>query len=455
MDRFPTELLAQVCSLSDVRSLKKIRLVNATFAQIAAQYLFEGLYFTLIPKYLDKVSEVAFHPTLRFHVRTLYFDYNVLDENYSEYEVWKAKIDSGQPGTSTGEEIRAKAYALGRDLNHFHANFCRLLASQKALFDSRMDFAILSAALAMLPNLRAIESIVIPTPYHSIIGSEDSSDTVLSDLQMHTLLNPLVDPPLSTKTGRARPLASLLSGLGLTRKQILTMEIEDIAWSFWEQDGLSGFQHGAQQLIHAAFRHLEKLFVSFLVDAYDLEVRLQGLMPLSIANFIGAAQRLQSLELIFDCHKDEDRAHFDGTNRLAMFCPRAGQLFATLTLPNLAIFRLQACILTEGILIGFIRRHATTLKHIHINMVVLDNQSAESTSWEKTLKQIAPILVLDSVRLRHLWCDDIENVILAGDLDPQQYSSRLARYCQGLAEFLFNGGQTDCPKILDFARPAA
>ncbi len=94
MDRLPPELLAQVCSLSDIRSLKKIRLVNTICARIAAQYLFEGLCFSLIPRYLDKVTEVAFHPTLRFYVRTLYFDLDILDEKYADYKTWEAEIDT-------------------------------------------------------------------------------------------------------------------------------------------------------------------------------------------------------------------------------------------------------------------------------------------------------------------------------------------------------------------------
>lgn len=183
--------------------------------------MFEGLCLTLIPRYLEKVTEVAFHPTLRFHVSTLYFDYGILDGEFADYEVWKA------------ETTRAEVYVPSQDLDHSHANFCRLLASQKTLFDGRMDLAILSAALAMLPNLRTIEPIENtypdadgPTPYDSIMGNENSWVPVLSDLQRDTLLpNPFVDALISTQPGPARPLVSLLSGLGLTRKQILTMEI--------------------------------------------------------------------------------------------------------------------------------------------------------------------------------------------------------------------------------------
>lgn len=73
-----------------------------------------------------------------------------------------------------------------------------------------------------------------------------------------------------------------------------------------------------------------------------------------------------------------------------------------------------------------------------MTFVRLDNRSFESTSWEETLKQIAPILFSDWVKLRWLWSDDIEDVILAGDADDEACSSRHAACCQSLADFSWN-----------------
>lgn len=475
MDRLPPELLAQVFSLSSIKSLKKIRLVNTTFAQIAAQYLFEALCTTLIPEYLDKVTEVAFHPTLRFHVRTLYFDGDILNEDYADYEKWEAAIDTRDPdncyvkgaidgatieGTSTEHRELPRWQCSQADLDRSHTNFCRLLSAQKTLFDGRMDLVILSAAFAKLPNLGTIEPInysVIAgtraTPYDSIKGHDTNWIPILSNLQRDTLLpKPFVDLYVSTRLGLARPLASLFAGLGVTRQQVLTMELSEIPWAFWEQDGPSGFQHGAQQFIHAAFRQLEYLDVIFLVDAHDLWTRLQGVLPLSINSFIEAAPSLRQLHLDFHYH-EHDRANVAGTDWLWNLA-RAGQLFATLTLANLARFSVKSCTLTEAILIGFMRRHTATLKDLCITDVTLDDDSIESTSWEKTLKQIAPILSLDGITLSYLQSDDIENVIEAEDPDFEASESRIEAYCQCLEEFLRQRGQTDCPKILDFARPA-
>ena len=250
MERLPPELLAHVCSsVSDIRSLKKLRLVNTKFAQIAAQFLFEGLCLALIPRYLNKVTEVAFHPTLRFHVRTLYSDGDILNEKFADYETWEAAIDTREQLASEGTlPTRAKNPDTARwhcsqlDLDRSHANFRNLLASQKALLGSGMDLEVLSTALARLPNLRTIKPIessylegAEATPYNSIRGDEKNWIPIVSDLQVETLLPDLYFRcSLSSQPGIGQPLASVLSGLGLTRKQIRTMELNDVPWEFWK-----------------------------------------------------------------------------------------------------------------------------------------------------------------------------------------------------------------------------
>ncbi len=71
------------------------------------------------------------------------------------------------------------------------------------------------------------------------------------------------------------------------------------------------------------------------------------------------------------------------------------------------------------------------------------------------VKQIAPILFLNSIELVYLQSEDIENVIIAEDPDNKASDSRVDAYCQGLTNFLSHRGQTDCPNINDFARPGA
>lgn len=428
MERLPPELLAPVCSFSDIRSLKKLRLVNKTFADIGARFLFETLYVTLIPRYLHKVTEVAYHPTLRFHVHTLVFHYDILDQKFAEYETWKAEVD--------------KVKYPQADVELSRTYTCNLLAEQKACFDERMDLAMLSAALAMLPNLRTIEPRYECCCVH---GHRNVQVPILSDVQWKTLLeNPFIGPSRSRQPGLARPLVSLLSGLGLTRRQILTMEIDSIPWSFWKEDGPSGIRNIALQLIQAAFRHLESMSVCIVVDAYDLEVSLQGIMPLSMTNFLGAAHNLRRLQLGFQSRMDGDASAFEGTNWIARTTPRAGRLFATLTLPSLAALGFANCILTEESFIGFIRRHATTLKTLRLVMIVLDNQSAERTSWERVWKQLAPMLNLDMIDLSTVVDDDnFKEVACDGDID-------LHPYYEALENFIYDRGQTKCPKWTEF-----
>ena len=432
MERLPPELLATVCSFSDIKSLKKLRLVNKTFADIAAKFLFETLYVTLIPRYLHKATEVAYHPTLRFHVHTLVFHDDVLDQKFAKYEIWKAEVD---------ETENPNLQYVQADLERCYTYTCNLLAEQKAFFEDRMDLAMLSAALAMLPNLQNIES-----NYETCLffGRKNVRVPMLSDLQRNTLLkNPFIDHTESRQPGLARPLVSLLSGLGLTRRQILKIEMNDIPWSFWKEDRSSGIHNSALQPIHVALRHLKSMNACIVVDAYDLEVSMQGIMPHSITNFLGAADSLRRLELKFQCRQDCDWSTFEGVNWVAREAPRAGPLLAALTLPSLATLSFANCILTEESFIRFIGRHNTTLKSVCLDMIVLDNQSTEPTSWERVWKQLAPLLNLDVIDLNSIADDDnFQDVAGDGDLDPSLYYSALEK-------FIYNRGQTKCPKWSD------
>ena len=433
MERLPPELLATVCSFSDTTSLKNLRLVNKTFADIGAKFLFETLCVTLIPRYLHNVTEVAYHPTLRFHVHTLVFQYDILDQKFADYEIWKADVDTRQyPNWHYVQADRDRCYTYT----------CNLLAEQKVFFDDRMDLAMLSAALAMLSNLQNIES-----KYEScrVYGRRNAWVPILSELRWNTMLEtPFIGPTRSRQPGLARPLVSLLSGLGLTRRQILKMEMTNIPWSFWKEDFPSGIHNSALQLIHVAFRHLESMTACILVDAYDLEVSMQGIMPLSITNFLGAARSLRRLELQFQCRQDCDRSTFEGVNWMARWTPRAGPLFATLTLPTLAILSLANCILTEQSFIGFIKRHATTLKSLCLNTIFLDNQNAEPTSWERVWKQLAPLLNLNVIHLSFIVDgDNFQGIVCDGDPD-------LNPYYKSLEVFIYERGQTKCPKWSDF-----
>lgn len=437
MDHLPPELWAQVCSLSDIKSLKRIRLANSGFTQIAARYLFEGLCVTLIPRYLDKLAEVAFHPSLRFYVRTLYFDYRILHKDSADYNVWEDEFDNTifyRQETGAGGQVQEVVMSQA-ELKRHHANFSQLLASQEACFDDRTDLTMLPAALTMLPNLRAIKSMDE--------AFDHCATTILSGLQSSTL-------PRQSCIGR--PLASLLYGLGLTRRQIVSMEMDPIPWRFWQDEGPSGFLYDVQQLIRLAFRSLESMIVCFFIDIDDLEVRLQSLLPTSIITFVAAAQRLRSLDISFYCyHEEHDGLDLQDTDWVEK-SPNMGQVFAALTLPNLVYFRLSYCTLSEKTLQDFITRHATTLKGLCMSIVVLDNGSDKSTSWEKTLRLVAPISCLDRVALSSLYCDDIINVILAEDPDVVTRNHRHSAYCNALAAFWLKRGRAKCPRIADYAK---
>ena len=64
-----------------------------------------------------------------------------------------------------------------------------------------------------------------------------------------------------------------------------------------------------------------------MVDAYDLEVPLQGVLPLSISTCIKAAPRLRLLDVDFDCYGAYDGERDDGFQAgLGWLFPRVNYL---------------------------------------------------------------------------------------------------------------------------------
>jgi len=97
MDSLPIELLTAVLSFCDIKSLKTTRLTNKMISQISATFLYESLCITLLPVYLENLSKVAHHPTLRFLVKMIYFDGGLVCPEYRVYEEWRENIDVREP----------------------------------------------------------------------------------------------------------------------------------------------------------------------------------------------------------------------------------------------------------------------------------------------------------------------------------------------------------------------
>ena len=62
---------------------------------MATRSLFEALCVTLLPENLDKLSNVARH--FGSHVRKLYYDCDVLNDQYKTYSQWEKAADLRRP----------------------------------------------------------------------------------------------------------------------------------------------------------------------------------------------------------------------------------------------------------------------------------------------------------------------------------------------------------------------
>ncbi|KAI4867647.1 hypothetical protein F4820DRAFT_445881 [Hypoxylon rubiginosum] len=137
MDKIPQEIMFQILERVCVFGLKKVRLASRIFYPVATDLLFRRTYASIHRQDLDVLSAMASHPTIRLAVRKViyvgvYFHYLEIsvDRTYPRDE-WE--IDVGR------QFYRA------------------CLREQEEMRKSGKDLAIISAALATMPNVRKVK----------------------------------------------------------------------------------------------------------------------------------------------------------------------------------------------------------------------------------------------------------------------------------------------------------
>lgn len=170
MAALPLELWTEICWHLDKTSLRALRCVNKTFAEVGARFLFEGIVITFLPEYFHKLTEIAFSPSLRYHVKTIYLDASLLSSEYLKFQDWSNAVDirvpkdrwheSRQERTNQGdsEEENEEYDNLERlpgnvaDCDYHWSQYLRLHEGQKHIIDNNLDGPMLTAALTLLPS---------------------------------------------------------------------------------------------------------------------------------------------------------------------------------------------------------------------------------------------------------------------------------------------------------------
>ena len=350
------------------------------------------------------------------------------------------------------------------DSDYYWSQYLRLHRGQKHLIDNYLDGPMLSATFAQLPNLASVEPVEDLTLHveHSltvhdiIMGHEGDWLPALSSIQKATLIErPYVDPEDSTSPDAARPLASTIIALGITRRHIQNFKYVTIPWVFWTSGGPLSYWPGVASQIGSAFRDLRSLTLTLVVSSKGGNAPNGGPSPLQqITNFVQAAPQLRRLDLNFD--PDGVPAEPAGEGRIRTYSYWSSrrlrdftEMFARLTLPHLEKLSTGLFRVRRKSFVAWLERHSRTLKYLKLDTVYMSDlfeDMKEGNSWEKVVKQVAPIMSsLEHVDLQLIQDQEIDK-LLREDRDSETRSYHHRAFSKGVSDYMMHRGQMGYPR---------
>ncbi|XXH02894.1 Anaphase-promoting complex subunit 8 [Hypoxylon texense] len=146
MDKLPTELMSSILEELDPSDLKRVRLASKVFYDVSTDLLFKRAYASIHRPDLDVLSAMANHPAIRLAVREIvyagaYFHYPEIETNECRMYHYRHFV---------GEQLFNVQQRVGRRIYRAH------LREQEETRKSGEDLAIISTALAMMPNVRKV-----------------------------------------------------------------------------------------------------------------------------------------------------------------------------------------------------------------------------------------------------------------------------------------------------------
>ncbi|KAH8744256.1 hypothetical protein F5883DRAFT_590406 [Diaporthe sp. PMI_573] len=411
MERMPPEIILEILRNVSKRDVKSTRLVWGKVNPIASPILFTRVYASLHLKDLEVLSAISEHPTLKDLVQEVV---------YSGVFFHKS-------------EIRDERWSLQPDFERGRQYYLARVEEEEMTLQDRRDEAVISAALARMPNIRSVIFTNHWRPARGLVGD------------FHAQFSSSVHPPEGARFGgplsRAYPLFAkqpcglplrigdcksggisidhgfkvmcrALSIANLTAQALSVDYCNDFAGSRGITSGISAgsllftprdWEHSCN-----AFRQLRKVAFGLCMGNTDDEwdIVMQG----NLAKLLAEAKELE--ELTFDF------------TRSAHSVPLA-KCLGTHSWPCLRTIRLFRKEMDQAELVALVQRHGKTLKVLHLEEINLT-----SGTWLDAAEEMRRWLALESVSFSWLgerideWnvkkaiTDELENYMLHGTSDP-------------------------------------
>ena len=449
----PPEIADIICNAAEEEDISSLRLVSKFWHNVATPYLTEEARLIFKQSSFTNLSNVASHLPLSKHVKSLYYEPNVLHRHpwveWEENLLTRVNCDELPPPPSLG--------ASRRDWRSWHralTKACRpetpsyteaekdeaweiyrkLLLEQEDLRAGDYGASELQDALSRFPQL-----VKVNMNHGWGLWSRDGNPRKpKTDPYAAALTHAGGDHHHADPSG-VRQMRSLMLAIRDAKRKIDTLRVGDVSWKFLQQDEAT-LNKMKEVLIPLEVLQLV-ISTGFDFDEEEIGTEIpecrRFLSNNKLHDFISAAPDLKHLTICFDWYEP--------------YCPA---LFINVVDSTRWSYLRRVtfeCIETsEHDWLDFFQRHSPTLKSVAVNTIgLLDGE------WSNVLENMQQCLNLEWASFHHdLFGDDPPQHwnlepspwVSSGDMGSQGNRTRKA-----LEEFMVNGGS--CPLRDEVAHP--
>ena len=398
IDKLPTELIHMICAHLEPMEVANLRLVSRLVGPIGLQYMVSEVHLFLAKDSFEQLKALAKHPIASKYVTSFFFEADRIGVLPREH--WEPLVPGPQYGAQF-EELPVQGHPCPRPTERSLRTFRRKLSKLTTAprhhytkeemddaFGKYLDFTHFQqdpSEVAVQEKEVAEAMKHFPSLKELTIATQCSTRAVSSRLkktfeQAFCYYYQADDPrdaklePLGLPQTRAVLLGAYHAGLKLE-----TLNCGVVSWRILKEDSET-FAH-----MKASVMHLKTLQLDFNYDDWRQEKEIEFcctyLEAGRLTDFIAAAPNLEHLQIGFQCTK-------------LTYTTQLKHIVGEHHWPSLKTVHFKKISSTEDDLVSFCRRHADTLRSLHLSSITFDYGDGE---WVSAFNRMRKVLTLDTI----------------------------------------------------------
>ncbi|KAL8941127.1 MAG: hypothetical protein Q9216_002426 [Gyalolechia sp. 2 TL-2023] len=485
MSNLPAEIWHIICSHVTRESLPSLRLTCHKLAHVAATSLFAEIYINWLPRSLCRLGAIAAHPKLRLLVKTLICEQCLLDEQYENFEKWRAVAHSTHVLSRLEDEEEEKAIEIDERIVRYRTAVSRhplppeeqhqkclhhvvttLLNDQESLLNDPGLLLALTHAVSKLVNLQRMQ---IGSGLQDVYPFDESDQPLFDSLRFENAAcllgyETFLRAPFfcygDTETYRypLQPLAFIFHAIQATAHALTALDVAALPFEYWDPGKPHGYWKYAMSVFDGAVLGQVRSLKLGLLNG-----REQGTIPPAhqqITHLIGRFRFVTSLRLKLQTLSAQSDMFAPGEDLWFGDCLTFWDLSDILDqlylrhLQDLAIDRFRT---TEAAFVSFMTKHAGKLRSISFSEPYMTSPGDHVTkihSWKRALKEVAPVMSLKRVDLGCIKDSMILELLISTALIKREEKApsplrstgrRHEAYCRSISAYLRASGNIGYP----------